>query len=106
MNQESVPTGGAYSLAVQKDQFDPGTPTEFRFKVLGPDGEAVTEYRSLHERDLHLIVVRHDLATFSHLHPALEADGTWHVELALPSRTVSSLRRPGPQGWAGDDPDR
>jgi hypothetical protein len=85
MDHESVSTGGAYTLVVQKDQFDPGTPAEFRFKVLGPDGQAVTDYRLLHERDLHLIVVRRDLATFSHLHPTRETDGTWHVELTLPS---------------------
>jgi hypothetical protein len=85
MGHGSVSPGGTYTLAVQEDRFDPGTPAEFRFKVLDPDGEAVTDYRPLHERDLHLIVVRRDLATFSHLHPTREADGTWHVELTLPS---------------------
>jgi hypothetical protein len=80
-----VSAGGAYTFAVQEDRFDPGTPAEFRFKVLGPDGQVVTEYRPLHERDLHLIVVRRDLATFSHLHPTREADGTWHIEMTLPS---------------------
>jgi hypothetical protein len=45
----------------------------------------VTDYRPLHERDLHLIVVRRDLATFSHLHPRREPDGSWQVELTLPS---------------------
>jgi hypothetical protein len=85
MDPRSVPAGGAYTLAVQEDRFDPGTPAEFKFKVLDPDREAVTSYRSLHERDLHLIVVRRDLATFSHLHPMREADGTWHIKLTLPS---------------------
>jgi hypothetical protein len=84
MDHESVP-GGAYSLAVEGNRLDPQTPADFRFKVLGPDGRAVTEYRLLHERELHLIVVRRDLANFSHLHPGREADGTWHVELTLPS---------------------
>ena len=84
MDHESVP-GGAYSLAVEGNRFDPATPSDFRFKVLGPDGHAVTEYRLLHERELHLIVVRSDLVNFYHLHPSREADGTWHVELTLPS---------------------
>jgi hypothetical protein len=52
----TVSAGDAYTLAVQEDRFDPGTPSEFRFEVLDPDGEAVTDYRPLHERDLHLIV--------------------------------------------------
>lgn len=85
MEHEPVSGGGAYALAVQEDRFDPETPAEFRFKVLGPEGHAVTAYRPLHERALHLIVVRRDLATFSHLHPRRETDGTWHVELTLPS---------------------
>jgi hypothetical protein len=85
MDHGPVSAGGAYRLAVQEHQFDPGTPAEFRFRVLDRDGQAVTRYRPLHERELHLIVVRRDLATFSHLHPTREADGTWHVELTLPS---------------------
>ncbi len=85
MDHGSVSAGGAYTLAVPEDQFDPATAGNFRFKVLGPDGKAVTEYRIRHERELHLIVVRRDLATFSHVHPTREADGTWQVELILPS---------------------
>jgi hypothetical protein len=85
MDHGAFAAGSAYTLAVQEDQFDPGTPAEFQFKVQDPNGQAVTDYRPLHERDLHLIVVRRDLATFSHLHPTREADGTWHVELTLTS---------------------
>jgi hypothetical protein len=85
MDYEPVSPAGIYTLAVENDQFDAGTPAEFRFKVLDPDGRAVTAYRRLHERELHLIVVRRDLSTFSHLHPARAADGTWHIELILPS---------------------
>jgi 8-oxo-dGTP pyrophosphatase MutT (NUDIX family) len=60
MEQESLPSDGSYALAVQKAQFEPGTPVDFRFRVLGPDGQAVSDYRLLHERELHLIVVRLD----------------------------------------------
>jgi hypothetical protein len=45
MDHASVSAGGAYTLAAQEDQFDPGTPADFRFKVLGPGGQAVTDYR-------------------------------------------------------------
>ena len=77
--------GAKYALDVEQKELEPAKPVEFRFRVLGPDGKAVTSYRPLHERELHLIVVRQDLATFSHLHPAREPDGTWTVELTLPS---------------------
>ena len=36
-----------------------------------------------HEKDLHLIVVRRDLAGFQHVHPMRAADGTWSVPLDL-----------------------
>lgn len=56
----------------------------FSFTVLGPDGDPVRAYTPTHDKDLHLIVVRRDLTSFQHLHPALGADGTWRVPLALP----------------------
>ena len=56
---------------------------DFRFRILGPDFQAVTAYTPTHERDLHLIVVRRDLTGFQHVHPALGADGAWQVALTL-----------------------
>jgi hypothetical protein len=85
MTRESVPAKEGYSLLANETAFEPGRPLPFRFQILGPDGKPVTAFRQLHERELHLIVVRRDLATFSHLHPAREPDGTWQVELTLPS---------------------
>jgi hypothetical protein len=55
----------------------------FSFTIVGPDGEAVREYTPTHEKALHLIVVRRDLAGFQHLHPVLGDDGTWTVPLVL-----------------------
>jgi hypothetical protein len=85
MDHGSTSSRGAYTLVPDADRFDPGIMTEFRFKILAPDGRTVTDYRPLHERELHLIVLRRDLDTFSHLHPTREPDGKWHVEMTLPS---------------------
>ncbi|GAA1762254.1 heavy-metal-associated domain-containing protein [Agromyces humatus] len=49
------------------------------FTLTGPDGAAVTEYATEHEKDLHLIVVRTDGAEFRHVHPILAEDGTWSI---------------------------
>jgi hypothetical protein len=57
----------------------------FAFRITGPDGEAVTAYEEKHEKELHLIVVRRDLAGFQHVHPTLAANGTWTVPLDVPS---------------------
>jgi hypothetical protein len=56
-----------------------------RFQVLGPDGAPVLRYQTVHDRPLHLIVVRADLTGYQHLHPGLGADGTWSVPLTLPT---------------------
>ena len=57
--------------------------TPFRFTVTGPDGHPVTEYQRRHEKELHLIVVRRDLAAFQHVHPTPDASGVWTVPLDL-----------------------
>jgi hypothetical protein len=67
---------------------DVGT-AELRFSIIGPDGKPVTSYQRNHEKDLHLIAVSRDLATFRHVHPSLGTDGSWTVRL--------DVDRPG--GW-------
>ncbi len=56
----------------------------FTFHITGPDGAVVTRFAIVHERPLHLIVVRQDLSGFQHVHPTMAADGTWSYPLALP----------------------
>ncbi|MFE6054162.1 hypothetical protein ACFQ6N_25710 [Kitasatospora sp. NPDC056446] len=56
-----------------------GPDGEFTFRITGADGEPVTAYEPQHEALLHLIVVRRDLSGYRHVHPELDADGTWRV---------------------------
>ncbi|MFE3873014.1 hypothetical protein ACFXPX_01290 [Kitasatospora sp. NPDC059146] len=56
-----------------------GPEGEFTFRITGPDGAPVTAYEPQHEALLHLIVVRRDLSGYRHVHPTLDADGTWRV---------------------------
>ncbi|GAB3871005.1 hypothetical protein ACFPIJ_05100 [Dactylosporangium cerinum] len=73
------PSGtGAYAI-----RLDPYTSGSLSFTVVGPDGRVVTGFEPVHEKPLHLIVVRRDLSGFQHVHPDLAADGTWRVPLAL-----------------------
>jgi hypothetical protein len=60
-----------------------GVRSEFRFQILGPDGQPVTRYTPTHEKDLHLIVVRRDLSGFQHVHPSMAGDGTWSIPLSV-----------------------
>jgi hypothetical protein len=73
-----------YTLAPDRTIFDAASPGVFSFRILGPDGHAVTAFDTRHERDLHLVIVSTDLGDYQHLHPTLAADGTWSTELTLP----------------------
>lgn len=83
------PTGlsasqGGYTFALDDPNFIRGVTRPFSFRILAPDGRAVTSFDTRHERDLHLVVVSSDLADYQHVHPELGGDGTWTANLALP----------------------
>lgn len=61
----------------------PGAPGDVSFRVLDRAGRPLTSYTPEQTKDLHLYVVRSDLAEFRHLHPTLTADGTWTGRVAL-----------------------
>jgi hypothetical protein len=62
-----------------------GEKVDFAFTIVGPDGHPVTSFEELHERRMHLIVVRRDLTGFQHLHPDMFDDGTWRTNLVFPT---------------------
>jgi hypothetical protein len=62
-----------------KTRFTPGDLADWRFRIVTSENEVVTEFDEAHGQRGHLIVVRRDLTRFQHLHPTLNADGTWDV---------------------------
>lgn len=72
-----------YRLVPDGTTFESGSSRPFQFRLLGPDGLPVVRYNQLHERELHLIVVRRDLTGFQHVHPARAPDGRWAISLDL-----------------------
>ncbi len=68
---------GGYTLRMSPTQVARGEDVELRFAIEDADGEPVTEFDELHERRMHLILVRRDGAEFRHLHPEMDAAGTW-----------------------------
>ncbi len=79
---------GGYVLLPDASAIPRGRRTTFSFRVLGPDGRAVTHFDVAHERRMHLIVVRRDLTGYQHVHPTLDAGGRWSVSLRLPAAGV------------------
>ncbi|BDT85504.1 MULTISPECIES: hypothetical protein [Nocardia] len=72
-----------YTLQLDTPQVRPGAEVAVGFRVLDAAGLPVTRYERSHDKDLHLIVVRRDMAAFQHVHPRLDATGTWRVPLDL-----------------------
>jgi hypothetical protein len=77
--------GGSYGLAVEPGGFDVGVSRPLRFTVRAPDGAVVTRFETVHDKQLHLIVLRTDLTGYQHLHPVLGPDGVWSTPLTLPA---------------------
>lgn len=72
-----------YRLELVEDRLAAGT-QQLGLRIVDAEGEPVTSYDVVHEKRLHLIVVRRDLARFQHLHPELDpATGTWSTEVRL-----------------------
>jgi hypothetical protein len=79
-----VPVGGTATAAGGYALVVTAT-SPFTFHVQGPDGAPVTRFAVVHDRPLHLVVVRKDLTGYRHLHPTMAPDGTWTVPLDLPA---------------------
>ncbi|MEH1099952.1 hypothetical protein V6V16_12360 [Micromonospora sp. CPCC 205561] len=83
----SVSSAG-YTLAPLAATFTAGRPGELRFQVRDAQRRPVTRFAVVHDKPMHLIVVRRDLTGYQHLHPTMAADGTWSVPLTLPQAGV------------------
>ncbi|SCL20237.1 hypothetical protein GA0070616_1931 [Micromonospora nigra] len=87
----------AGGLAVSRDgwtlhpsgvEFTAGRAGELRFQIRDAQRRPATRFAVVHDRPMHLIVVRRDLTGYQHLHPTMAADGTWSVPLTLPQPGV------------------
>ncbi len=70
-------------LVVEDPERQRGATDPLRFRIVDAQGRAVRHYDVEHTKRMHLIVARRDLTGFQHLHPTLEADGTWTAPLKL-----------------------
>ena len=78
-------TDVGYSLEDAAIDTRPGRTGEVRFRITDAEGEPVTAYLEELTKEMHLYVVREDLAVFRHLHPTMADDGTWTASVTLPS---------------------
>ncbi|WP_110207315.1 hypothetical protein [Nocardioides daejeonensis] len=76
-------SAAGHRLQLSAETAPAGKSRAIAFTITGPDGRPVTEYDVVHDKPLHLIAVLRDQSGFQHVHPTLDARGTWHVELDL-----------------------
>ena len=72
-----------YTLRVADVTPGQGDAVEVAFTVTSPDGGAVLNFDTVHEKQMHFIVVRRDMSNFQHLHPERSDDGTWRTPVDL-----------------------
>lgn len=68
-----------YALRLGPTLLERGESRRLRFAVVDGRGEAIADFDRLHERRMHLIVVRRDGTGFRHLHPEMDEAGTWTI---------------------------
>lgn len=53
------------------------------FVIKDAQGKAVTRFATVHEKLMHVVLVRRDLTGYQHLHPVMTPDGVWTVTTTL-----------------------
>ena len=82
--RKPVPPRFTLELTAQPRKPRAGEASELRFRVLDRK-EPVTAFETVHEKLLHLIVVRRDLTQFAHEHPVPNADGSFTLRYTFPA---------------------
>ena len=81
----TMPTSQGSTITPLSTSFDSAYDGEFAFNVVveGTD-RVVTDFEVHHEKQMHLILVNHELTQYLHLHPELDATGVWRTSVAFP----------------------
>ncbi len=62
-----------------------GHPVSLIFEIKDSSGRVVPDFEIVHEKPMHLVVVRDDLAIFQHIHPQRTPSGEYSVVTSFPS---------------------
>ncbi|BCJ49588.1 hypothetical protein Asp14428_10630 [Actinoplanes sp. NBRC 14428] len=76
-------TASGLTLAPRATTFAAGRRQAFAFRITAAGGAPVTTYTPVHDKLLHLAVIRRDLTGYRHVHPVMAPDGTWSIDLTL-----------------------
>lgn len=86
IGHEGMNKGYAFRNMTRFDGIQPDEEFSLHFFIVDKNDEIVKEFDTVHEKQLHLIVVRKDLGKFMHLHPQLnKITGEFVLDMSLPS---------------------
>jgi hypothetical protein len=82
---ESMPPGlrvseSGYTLGNISAPAKAGDNGKLSFSILDRAGDPIKDFDALHEKRLHLIILRQDTSGFKHVHPELDDQGVWSMD--------------------------
>lgn len=80
----NMPTPRKLIVGTDPAQPQAGSTTNFVLQIQDDDGTPVKKFDLLHEKLVHLIVVREGLDEFAHLHPKVDAMGLITIDFVFP----------------------
>lgn len=86
--QTVVQSHRSYNLEIISDtgEIKPGEPYFLRYRIRNDLGKILKDFEIVHEKIMHLIIVRKDLEEFQHLHPEFSSkDGEFSINVILPA---------------------
>ena len=78
-------------LTTDQAEIKSDRPTTLILNIKNARGEVVRDLQTVHEKQIHLILVSDDLADFNHLHPEPQADGSYRVSFTFPHGGIYRL---------------
>jgi hypothetical protein len=77
------PTADGFTLNVATFDNTVTGEQQLGFVITGEADTTVTEFEAHHEKKMHMVIVKHDLTGYQHLHPEMAEDGSWRVPVAF-----------------------
>jgi hypothetical protein len=72
-----------FTLSSEKPQ--PNQETTLTIEIQDKNGKAIDKFDTVHEKQMHLIVVSKDLSFFNHIHPEYKGNGQFTITTTFPT---------------------
>lgn len=68
-SEQSIQSHRSYCLTTETTAVDLNQPSTVTFQIIDDRGVTLKDFDTVHEKIMHVILVRHDLTNFQHIHP-------------------------------------